>query len=50
MEKSIEVLVANESHKCYIPDILAAIYEASKVKGANPAIASGCSIAPRNNK
>lgn len=33
MEKTIEVLVADESHKSYIPDILAAIYEASKVKG-----------------
>lgn len=30
---NIEVLKANESHKCYIPDILSAIYEASKVKG-----------------
>lgn len=28
-----EVIVANENHKSYIPDILAAIYEASKVKG-----------------
>lgn len=31
--ETIEVLIANEGHKIYIPDILAAIYEASKVKG-----------------
>ena len=30
---NIEVVVANESHKQYIPDILSAIYEASQVKG-----------------
>ena len=29
----INVVVANESHKHYIPDILSAIYEASQVKG-----------------
>lgn len=31
--ENIEVLIANEGHETYIPDILAAIYEASKVKG-----------------
>lgn len=30
---NIDVLVANEGHKKYIPDILSAIFEASKVKG-----------------
>lgn len=32
---NIEVMVADESHKQYIPDILAAIYEASQVKGVS---------------